>query len=192
MTRPTIKKTGVAKSTTFTFYQYDRADVEQLNNLILNTDWNNIFHDGWPIDRVLDTFTEIFFCHINQCIPKVTKRRKFKPWFSSDLKRMSTKKQNAYHKAKRTNSDVDLDAYRTLNNQFTYAKKQAYNSHWEVKFAKNDNLKSFWSFVRAQRAEPDSLSFVINDNQTSILLILLMVLTNYSQVILQILIRSGR
>ena len=150
-----------------TFYQYDRADVEQLNNLILNTDWNNIFHDDWPIDRVLDTFTETFFCHINQCIPKVTKRRKFKPWFSSDLKRMSTKKQKAYHKAKRTNSDVDWDAYRTLNNQFTYAKKRAYNSHWEAKFAKNDNLKSFWSFVRAQRAEPDSLSFVINDNQTS-------------------------
>ena len=48
-----------------TFYQYDRADVEQLNNLILNTDWNNIFHDDWPIDRVLDTFNETFFCHIN-------------------------------------------------------------------------------------------------------------------------------
>ena len=28
-------------------------------------------------------------------------------------------------------------------------------------------ILSFWSFVRAQRAEPDSLSFVINDNQTS-------------------------
>ena len=48
-----------------TFYQYDRADVEQLNNLILNTDWNNIFHDDWPIDRVLDSFNETFFCHIN-------------------------------------------------------------------------------------------------------------------------------
>ena len=31
-----------------TFYRYHRADVEQLNNLILNTDWNNIFHDDWP------------------------------------------------------------------------------------------------------------------------------------------------
>ena len=36
---------------------------------------------------------------------------------------MSTKKQKAYHKAKRTNSDVDWDAYRTLNNQFTYMQK---------------------------------------------------------------------
>ena len=142
-----------------TFYQYDRADVEQLNNLVLNTDWNIFFHDNWPIDRVLNSFTELFFSHINQCIPKVTKKRKFKPWFSQDLKRMSTKKQKAYHKAKRTNSDADWNVYRTLNNQFSYAKKHAYSSHWEAKFAKNDNLKSFWSFVRSQRAEPDSQSF---------------------------------
>ena len=31
--------------------------------------------------------------------------------------------KKAYHKAKRTKSDVDWDAYRILNNQFTYAKK---------------------------------------------------------------------
>ena len=70
-----------------TFNQYHRADVEQLNNLILNTDWNNIFHDDWPIDRVLDTFTETFFCHINQCIPKVTKRRKFNGWQLAKMKK---------------------------------------------------------------------------------------------------------
>ena len=38
---------------------------------------------------------------------------------------MSNKKQKAYHKAKRTNSDVDWDAYRTLNNQFTYAMQKS-------------------------------------------------------------------
>ena len=59
----------------------------------------------------------------------------------SDLERMSTKKQKAYHKAKRTNSDVDWDAYRTLNNQFTYAKKRAYNSHWEPNLPKMTILR---------------------------------------------------
>ena len=150
-----------------TFYQYDRADVVKLNDLILNTDWNNIFHDDWPIDWVMNSFTKTFFSYVDKSIPKVTKKRKFKPWFSRDLKRLSTKKQKAYHKAKRTGNQTDWDTYRVLNNQFSYAKKKAYNSHWEAKFAKNDNLKSFWSFVRSQRAEPDSCSFVVDGAQSS-------------------------
>ena len=51
----------------------------------------------------------------------------------------TNKKQKVYHKAKRTNSNVDWDAYRTLNDQFTYAKKPAFNSKWKAKLAKNDN-----------------------------------------------------
>lgn len=125
------------------------------------------FHGDWPIDRVLNSFIEIFFSHVNQCIPKITKKHKFKPWLSRELKRMSTKKQKSYHKAKRANSDGDWDTYRAINNQFTYATKSAYSSHWDAKFANNDNLKGFWSFVRSQLAEPDLKSFFINDTQTS-------------------------
>jgi hypothetical protein len=150
-----------------TFYQYDRADIERLNNLVLNTDWDTIICDDWPIDRVVDSFIDKFFSYIDMCIPNVSKRRKSKPWFSYELKCMSTKKQRAYHKAKLSNSSIDWDKYRKLNNKFNYAKRQAYNSHWETKFSKNDNLKSFWSFVRSQRAEPDSRSFTIDGSQSS-------------------------
>ena len=94
---------------------------------------NNIFHDDWPIDWVMNSVTKTFFSYVDKSIPKVTKKRKFKPWFSRDLKRLSTKKQKAYHKAKRTGNQTDWDTYRVLNNQFSYAKKKEYNSHWEAK-----------------------------------------------------------
>ena len=98
-----------------TIWNYKRADWENLNTLIRNFDWNELFRESNSVDSACDKFTEVFFSLVRQCVPskKVLIRPNDKPWFTSEL-RFNIRLRDRFRKvALRSNGPSDVSKYKT-------------------------------------------------------------------------------
>ena len=85
-------------------WQYKQADFEALNVALQNANWEPCFEQP-NVDFACSKWNEIFLNLARQYIPNkvVHIRIDDKPWYNTDLRKLSAQKNKVHRKAKRTN-----------------------------------------------------------------------------------------
>ena len=78
-------------------FLYDQQGSKSLNNMILNHDWSFIGNN--IVEYACKIFTDTLLNFLNSCIPnkEVTIRPNDKPWYDSEIRTLSRKRDR--HKA---------------------------------------------------------------------------------------------
>ncbi|MEW8546519.1 MAG: reverse transcriptase family protein, partial [Candidatus Thiodiazotropha sp.] len=134
-------------------WQYKKGDFCKFNRLISSTDWEFLKDDS--IDNACDNFTSKFINLAKECIPckEVTIRPNDKPWYDSEIRTFSRKRDRLRKKAAKSGSNQDWQNYKKLrnkvNNLKSHAKEQFYsNIESTIIEAKNTNPKQYWKLVK--------------------------------------------
>lgn len=104
-----------------------------MNDFISSTNWDNLFNS---VDNV-NTACELFNSHLNQyvdkCIPTkiVTIRPNDKPWYDSNLRRESRKRDRLRQKARKSKNEKDIVKYKKQRNKFNKMKYHAKEQFFE-------------------------------------------------------------
>ena len=125
-------------------WQYKYADFEGLNYALQNANWEPCF-EQLNVDVACAKWNEIFLNLVRQYIPnKVIKIRiDDKPWYNSDLRKLSGEKNKVHRKAKRTNSPGDWDSFRRIRNQYTEMIREAASAYKaNLAFKLNEGIKT--------------------------------------------------
>ncbi len=134
---------------------YNKGDYARLNRLIDDIDWKVILNNCSTTDEACDTFYKMFLHLTNECIPrkKVTIRPNDKPWFNSDLRRETRRRDRLRKLARNSKKEKYIIAYRKqrnkVNNMKYHAKEVFYSNLEEVisgSFA--DNKTNYWKILR--------------------------------------------
>lgn len=146
---------GFSYDTSFTrlVWNYKRADFDKFNNLIAGCDWT-ILNNG-SVDEASDYFTSKFKELAKQCIPSklVTIRPNDKPWYDSEIRRISKLRDKLRKKAIQFGRAEDWVKFKTLRNKVNNMKKHARESFYnDIEFnlteSFSNNKRNFWKLVR--------------------------------------------
>ena len=104
---------------------YKKANFPLLKDKIVNFDWSCLNDD--PLDEACKKFTDVFLNMVKLCIPSksVVIRPYDKPWYDSEIRHYSSKRDRAKRKLAKSNSPILKENYRKLRNKVNNLKKQA-------------------------------------------------------------------
>ena len=134
---------------------YKRANFESLNKMISRQDWNLI--NSLSVDEACDIFTTkiIDFCHA--CIPskELTIRPNDKPWFDSQLKSLSRRRDRQKVKAIKSKNQNDWTKYKVFRNKVNNMKKKKHakenyfnNLETVITDSNKSNPKLYWKIFK--------------------------------------------
>ena len=146
-----------------TVWLYNHADYNALNAKVSEFDWSCLSHGS--VNEASNLFNDIFVEMVKSCIPSklVTVRSDDKPWYNSEIRKTSRKRDRIKSKALKTGKISDWNSYKEFRNKVNNQKKQAKELFYNKleltisDFQKNDKRK-FWQVIR---------HFVKNENSTS-------------------------
>ena len=134
-------------------WQYKKGDFCKFNRLLLSTDWEFLKNDN--LANACENFTSIFINLAKECIPckEVTIRPNDKPWYDSEIRTASRKRDRLRNKAAKSGTTQDWQTYKKIrnkvNNLKNHAKKKFYsNIESTIIEAKNTNPKQYWKLVK--------------------------------------------
>ena len=109
---------------TRTVWLYNLADFNALNTTIHNFDWSCLLHGS--VHEASYLFNDIFLEMVKTCIPskKVTVRPDDKPWYNSEIRRTSRKRDRLKSKAIKTGKISDWNSYNKLRNKVIIRKNR--------------------------------------------------------------------
>jgi ribosomal protein L17 len=134
---------------------YKKADFNQLNNEILEFQWEQFLHKCTDVEDMSNRSTHNYLEMVGRGMPSklVRIRLNDKPWFNSEI-RKEIRTRNRLHKlARRNQSKQSLQKYKSqrnkVNNMIKYAREQFFQSANElVNSLQSKNSKSYWTFVK--------------------------------------------
>lgn len=142
---------------------YNRANYIELNEKILSFDWNCLFVG--TVDEACSLFMSVFMEFVKATIPhkKVTVRPKDKPWYDSEIRKYSRKRDRLKSTAIKTSRQADWEKYKIIRNKVNNLKKHAkelfYNNlELSLQDSFTSNKKDYWKIIR---------HFVKNNNTSS-------------------------
>ena len=111
-------KTYREKAYKTTFWKYEQADKEAIENKINNTDWSFIRNSN-NIDEINETFSNILMDTANQFIPCInyTKRPTDKPWMNNNIRKQIRHRDRLFRKAKTKQSINYMQNYKNKRNE---------------------------------------------------------------------------
>ena len=114
-----------------------------------------------------ELFTNKFMEYVNSSIPHkdVTIRPSDKPWYDSEIRRYSRKRDRQKQKEVRTSMQSDWTKYKTLRNKVNDLKphaKESFNNNLELSLLTNfsNNKKEFWKIVKHFINKKDTVSTI--------------------------------
>ena len=109
---PTTHQRNTSYTCTRLVWLYKRADFTLLRNKIIEFDWNCLLHGS--LDEATDLFTSTFLKLEKQCIPSktVTIRGDDKPWYDSEIRSFTRKRDKQKRIAIKTGNPNDWGTYK--------------------------------------------------------------------------------
>ena len=134
-------------------WNYKHANYESLNDSIRNFNWSFLRNDDFnsSVLKFTQTFLDIVKLHIPH--KYVTVRPQDRPWYNSEIRKMSRKRDRYKHSATISGKLSDWTRYKQTRNKVNNMKKQAkeifYNN---IEFTLNDasscNPRQYWKIVK--------------------------------------------
>ncbi|MCG8097314.1 MAG: hypothetical protein JAZ17_27465 [Candidatus Thiodiazotropha endolucinida] len=134
-------------------FLYKKANFTLLKQKILNYDWSCLTEG--TLDEACSRFNDTFLEFVNSCIPSknVLIRPNDKPWYDSEIRRVSRKRdrlKRKFNKSGNANTLVRYKFFRNkVNNLKRHAKEQFYNNlEFSISDFHTNDKKQFWKVVR--------------------------------------------
>ncbi|MCG7867669.1 MAG: hypothetical protein JAY74_15080 [Candidatus Thiodiazotropha taylori] len=136
-----------------TVWLYKRADFDLFNDKILSEDWNCLNDEN--TDSACNAFTDKFMKFAKESIPtkEVTIRPSDKPWYDSEIRRHSRKRDRLKTKAVKSGKQADWTNYKhernKVNNLIKHAKEVFFNNIENLLFESfSGNKRNYWKIIR--------------------------------------------
>ncbi|MCG7882888.1 MAG: hypothetical protein JAY96_15005, partial [Candidatus Thiodiazotropha endolucinida] len=149
----TVNNYSLSSSFKRTVWLYKDADFQKLNDLITAFDWSCLLQ-GSVNDACL-LFKHTFLKLVNDCIPskEVTIRPSDKPWYDSEIRKYSRKRDRLKSKALKSGNQAHWSKYKTFRNKVNNLKKHAketFFNNLEISLTESftNNKKDFWHLIR--------------------------------------------
>ena len=151
------------------------ADYISLNESIRNTDWSFLRHED--INTAVLNFTNTFLDLVKSNIPYkfVTVRPRDRPWYNSEIRKTSRKRDRYKHTATISGKLSDWSRYKHIRNKVNNMKKQAKEIFFNnIEFTLNDicssNPRQYWKIVKMlvkdNSSKCDIIPPLLNENDT--------------------------
>ena len=134
-------------------WNYKNADFISPNESIRSTEWS-FLHTGY-VNETTDRFTDCFMGLIKTCIPnkKVVIRPNDKPWYNSQIRSISRKRDRCKAKAIRSGLSNDWKNYKSLRNKVNNMKKHAKSEFYSMLEytlcdLKINNPRQYWKPIK--------------------------------------------
>ena len=144
---------------------YKRADFAKLDNNLRSFDWKCLSEGS--VNDSCTLFTNKFMDFVNECIPHkdVTIRPNDKPWYDSEIRKYSRKRDRQKSKATKSGLQTDWTKYKLLRNKVNNLKKHAketFYNNLELSLLSNfsNNKKEFWKIVKHFTSKKDTVSSI--------------------------------
>ena len=110
------------------FYNFDKANWSDLNELFNNIPWDCAFISN-DINDIWNSWVDLYNTAVDHCISKKhTKKNRRAPWISDDIIKIAGKKKRLYKKAK-AGDDANLwSKYKSINNML---KRKCNEARWD-------------------------------------------------------------
>lgn len=134
------------------YYNFFKADYVNLMAELRNVNWTAVCGDG-DIDERVQKFYSALYHSIDKHVPKTKKKHKYTcKWMTPQLARLRNKRNRAFRSFKRSQSNIDLQRFLYLRDQYHALDSQLYKQyeHSQAKLLKTDP-KAFWKIVNGRR-----------------------------------------
>jgi len=148
-------------------YDFKRADFEMFRDRLSAIPWTSYIW-GVSIEDSWQRFKDLLFAAADECIPKVTlRKRKKKTWLSDETLRMVRRKRRAHRVMKRSGRSGDLRRYRILSNAVRDLTRNDHRLYLE-EITKDDHTsqKPFWRWLKNMRGSPRTIPDLNHQGQT--------------------------
>lgn len=130
------------------FYDFSNGNYDAVNQFLSSID---LFAD-LEIESCVHVFSEIIDQAVKQFIPLKKTKSRAKPWMTSKLRNLRNRKSRAYKPFVRSGSQVDLDAFLLMKNEFATLNQEAYDAYIRrTEDSHKKNPKRFWNLVNSKR-----------------------------------------
>jgi len=131
-------------------WRYQLGDYEELRHHLSTLPLLQVVQSEHCIDKATDEWTTLFMAAARKHIPNsiVTIRQRYKPWITSDIKKLLRRKNRCSKRWRRTRLDYHHEIYRNVRRQTNEAIKEAkdqYNSDLISKLSsRTTSAKEYW------------------------------------------------
>ena len=146
-------------------WSYKRANFTKLEENIRSFDWECLFNG--TVNESCTLFTNKFMDFVNKCIPHndVVIRLNDKPWYDSEIRKHTRKRDRQKAKAVRTSLQNNWIKHKNLRNKVNNLKKHAketFNNNLEFSLMSSfcNNKNDFWKIVKHFTSKNDSVSSI--------------------------------
>ena len=157
-----VKKAAKRNVNRPTVYDYKRADFNGLRTSLSVSNWS--MFDTLPVNEAVDLFYSKLEASIQDHIPTLTLKRRYPPWFDSDVRKALTEKESAYRSMK-SNRNIDtMNRFRDCRKIFKKVSCMKYFEYLkDITGDFKSNPKRFWSFLKCVRGGKGQLP-TLTDN----------------------------
>jgi len=148
-------------------YDFKRADFEMFRDRLSAIPWTSYIW-GVSIEDSWQRFKDLLFAAADECIPKVTlRKRKKKTWLSDETLRMVRRKRRAHRVMKRSGRSGDLRRYRILSNAVRDLTRNDHRLYLEeITKDYHTSQKPFWRWLKNMRGSPRTIPDLNHQGQT--------------------------
>lgn len=134
-------------------YQFRKADYTGLNDYLSEINWPAILTTN--TEEALTNFYDIIYTAIDIYVPKIfIQSDKYPQWFTISTRKKLREKNKIYNKFKKDRNNISLrNKYNNLRSETKLMIKHDYDSFLNSiqTGLNNNNIKSFWSYVKSKR-----------------------------------------
>ena len=143
-------KTKYIKQPKRKIFNYSKGKFRELNRDLNNVNWDNVFSCNDPY-LAWNHFKDILNSSCDRWIPKKVLKSQFQPpWYDSDCDKIRRDKEKWRKRAKESNSESDLEKFRSLRKKFKGIMNEKMRLNVEDD---SDNAlisKKFWTHVKSK------------------------------------------
>lgn len=149
-------------------YCYKRADYVKICEEISNTDWDLFFREK-DADQIVSIFYDKIYKIIKENVPtKIIASSIFPDWFNSALISLYKKKERAWIKMKKHNTESNYCVFSIYRKQFKDMSDRRYKAYLNhVEDSIKGNIKFFWTYINNRKKNPDIPNTMFYRNVTA-------------------------
>jgi len=131
------------------FYDFKKANYDQLNLIIAGYNWSNMYKLS-DINAAVNIFNIVVLDAIDQTVPKkLIRSRMFPKWFSQELCVLIKQKKRQHKLFKSSGNNADYEAFSALRKKCKIMSKLCYNKYVEqIQSYMKNNPRYFWSYIK--------------------------------------------
>jgi len=152
------------KCTNQKFFDYFKADYDEVRLLAKQIDWDNMLCSN-DVNSIWESFKVELENLRNHCVPQRSRKKGKKKWINREVIKCRRAKTKAWLRHKKVDSDASYEVYTKKLKRSVEANIKA-KLDFETKLAKNikQDSKSFYAYVRSKQRNKESIGPLKDEN----------------------------